>query len=577
MSILLISSTLLSLVALGFSVALCYRLRDWRLSFLSLFLLLVVVETFRPFLLNTGRGLANSIRLVDLLVGLFAVLAVLFLTRTLTREKQLSRQLLSFKTRIQTLLDNLPEVVWMATPDGRQMLLINAATRLMYGREPEAFYQNPNLWLEAVHSEDRSRVEASSRELATREFVELEYRIVRPDGSTCWILDRKTMIRNEAGNPLFLAGVAMDITRRVESEQRLALNQKLIMQAEEALNLGIWEWDLATDRMYWSKHVEPLFGLQAGQFKGTFQAFLDAVVPEYRSVIQKAIAASLEQKQPYQVTYAILTPEGQTRWQEARGFVIRNARGEAVRMLGLVMDITEQKQAEQELRRTEEQLHALAAHLLSVREEERTMIAREMHDELGQVLTALKMDLSLVLKELKRTPLPKSLLFLAQEVQGMMDIIDRTIHRVRHLITELRPEILDHLDLPAAVRWQVQEFCRRSHIPCHCTIEGDFTSLTQDCRLAVFRILQEGLTNIARHARASRAGVILTARDDHLNLTIEDNGQGIPAEKVYAKTSFGLLGMQERVLLFNGKLAIHSRLGKGTRLEVELPLQNTKA
>lgn len=231
----------------------------------------------------------------------------------------------------------------------------------------------------------------------------------------------------------------------------------------------------------------------------------------------------------------------------------------------LSREIAERRLAEQRVRDSEEKLRALAVHLISVREEERAHIAREIHDELGQVLTGLKMDVAWLAKRLH----DKALL---EKTDSMCQLVDATIHTVRKISTGLRPEVLDEMGLVAAIGWQATEFQKRTGVRCRTSLPAESTSFDRDLSTTTFRIFQEILTNVARHARATRVEVALSRTDDRLLLEVTDNGVGIPNGATSARTSLGLLGMQERALRLGGAVDISGSAGKGTRVSVSIPM-----
>ena len=222
-------------------------------------------------------------------------------------------------------------------------------------------------------------------------------------------------------------------------------------------------------------------------------------------------------------------------------------------------------------RTTHEQLRNLADHLQAVREEERTHIAREIHDEFGQALTALKMDLAWITSKL-----PQEGVVLRDKANSMSQLIDTTIQMVRRIATELRPGLLDDLGLTAAIEWQTQEFAERTGLKCDLQLGDEDIILERDLATAVFRIFQETLTNIARHAKATRVWVTLADKPDELVLIVRDNGQGITEAQVSRSTSLGLIGMRERVRTWNGKIKFQGIPGQGTSVTVHMPRDKTK-
>jgi PAS domain S-box-containing protein len=246
-------------------------------------------------------------------------------------------------------------------------------------------------------------------------------------------------------------------------------------------------------------------------------------------------------------------------------------RGEAV-VIGMIVDITERKRMETELRRSREQLRSLSAHLQQIREEERMRIARELHDELGGFLTVLKLDLASLCKE----PATGSASF-RQKIDSMSKAIVQAIGSVRRICSDLRPSVLDHIGLTAGIGWQVEEWQAKTGIRCTMRSAIDDESIDSGRATAAFRVLQEALTNVARHAHASSVQVQLWIADGRLRLEIHDDGCGIADRTVADATSLGLLGMKERVHSFGGSVEIRGAPACGTTVDVSIPLAEPPA
>jgi PAS domain S-box-containing protein len=233
----------------------------------------------------------------------------------------------------------------------------------------------------------------------------------------------------------------------------------------------------------------------------------------------------------------------------------------------VVRDVTQRKLGEQLLRESREQLRALSAHLLSAREEERTAIAREIHDEFGQALTGLKMDLSWL-----STRLPAGQPTLIEKAKAMSSLIDSMVKNVRRIAMELRPGLLDDLGILPAMEWYAHEFQARTGIQCQLTVRQADLQLDRDRATAVFRIFQEALTNVARHANATRVTARLKIVANVLVLEVEDNGTGIAERDLSSPTAFGLIGMRERALLLGGEVRIRGKPARGTIVTAKIPL-----
>jgi PAS domain S-box-containing protein len=234
-------------------------------------------------------------------------------------------------------------------------------------------------------------------------------------------------------------------------------------------------------------------------------------------------------------------------------------------------DITERKKAENALRASREQLRAFAGRLQATREEERTQIAREIHDELGGALTAMKIDSSLLARTVAKVRDKALKNSLQARIDEMTKLIDATTQNMRRIATGLRPGILDDLGLVAALEWQLTDFQKRTGVRCEFTPSADCADLDQNRATALFRMAQEALTNVARHAQATEVRVRLQENAGTILLEVEDNGVGIKAEEIRNTKSLGILGMRERALAFGGRVTITGRPGEGTTVAVESP------
>jgi PAS domain S-box-containing protein len=251
--------------------------------------------------------------------------------------------------------------------------------------------------------------------------------------------------------------------------------------------------------------------------------------------------------------------------------------------IGIGIDITERKRTEKELSTSHLQLRKLATRLQQIREEERLMIAREIHDEMGGGLTGLKMDLSWLLGKVGDADSCEERVVLMDRIHTSNALIDHMIRVVRRISTDLRPSVLDDLGLIAALEWQLSEFTSRTEIPHEFDTTFEYVNMEKDTAVAVFRIFQEALTNVVRHSRATKVAVFLREGerslfgDESLVLEIRDNGKGITKEEILNPESLGLLGMKERVLTFGGELSIRGELGGGTALVLQIPRKQGEA
>jgi PAS domain S-box-containing protein len=257
---------------------------------------------------------------------------------------------------------------------------------------------------------------------------------------------------------------------------------------------------------------------------------------------------------------------GTLRWFETIKSPIRDKAGRIIGTVGISRDISERKAAESELIKSRAQLRELSNYLQSVREAERARISRELHDELGQTLMALKMELGW-LKE--RLPVEPTML--RTRVDRLVQIVDHSVTDLQRIASDLRPMILDELGLVSAIQWLTQNFSERSPLSIELSFERTDVVYSKDVSTAAFRVVQEALTNIVRHSGAASASIVVRHFGDELQLEISDNGRGMDVTRSKGKR-LGLIGMSERVHMLGGSMEINSAPGCGTRISVRLPL-----
>lgn len=253
----------------------------------------------------------------------------------------------------------------------------------------------------------------------------------------------------------------------------------------------------------------------------------------------------------------------------AQDYVMKNDFNEKLLSKAIRYSI-ERKRAEEKMQQMNEELRSLSAHLLNIREEERARIAREIHDELGQQITGLKMDVSWLGKKLSGKDIPA---VVREKLSDMASLLDDTVHTVRKIASELRPSLLDDIGLVAALDWQSNEFKKRFGIPVLFVSQYEELKIETAIATGLFRIYQETLTNVARHARATKVESSLEMDDNNVTLTIIDNGKGFDASNIKNRKTLGLLGMKERAAIIGGILEIKSELKKGTTVTISVPVQ----
>jgi PAS domain S-box-containing protein len=398
--------------------------------------------------------------------------------------------------------------------------------------------------------------------LKEQRFSPYEFRIVTKDGRIKWIMETVMSITYKGKRAIL--GNSMDVTERKEAGRRLeeleALESSILDAIPQAV-VGLHErWiNFANNavKIIFGWHHEELIG------KSIRMIYRNE---EEADRIGDIFYSGLENQRTYETEFPCLCKDGREIICRMKASRI----GEKLRDKRIVVtfeDITAQKKAQEELERSRQDLRNLSVHLQSVREEESTRVARKIHDELGQSLTALQMDLSWL-----ENRLPVNSKNIREKTRSMSELVDATIESVQKITRELRPSLLDDLGLPAAIEWQAGDFQKRSGIRCQANILCDTDTISKDLATSIFRIFQETLTNIARHSKATQCKVSLTGNEKELCLEVTDNGIGITQWQVDDPRSFGMIGMRERAHLWGGTVHVRNAKPSGTTVRVMIPL-----
>lgn len=413
-------------------------------------------------------------------------------------------------------------------------------------------------YIDLTFEEDRpaSAAMAAQNWAGTLPKFQLAKRYLRKDGQTIWV---RITVSNSGEGETPEIGMAMveDITEQKRAEARLLEYERVVEGLHEIIAVldRDYRYLLANQAFlnYHGLRREQVVGRTAAEVLG--QEPFDAVIkPRVDECLQGRVVR-------YEMTFTY-SALGQ-RNLNATYFPIEGPAG-IDRIAVVLEDISERKKSERELQRSFQELQALNAQLQHVREEEGTRLARELHDRLGQALTAIKMDLASIKAESAQG-------MVSAKVVAVMNLVDETIHAVRRISTELRPGILDDLGLAAALEWAAEEFQSRTGIECRLDLADANLPVDAQRSTALFRIFQEALTNIARHAAATEVRVALNQEGGYLSLTIRDNGRGIDAERLSASGSLGILGMRERAVLLKGDFGIARLTEGGTIVSVRIP------
>jgi PAS domain S-box-containing protein len=369
------------------------------------------------------------------------------------------------------------------------------------------------------------------------------------------------------GEIIGITHISTDITEHKLIEERLRESELKFRTLTESTNSAIFIYQGKN-----IKYVNPAAQAMTGySYEELLQmSFWEIMHPDFQELVRERGLKRLKgESVPNRYELKILTKQNDIRWLDFTSSITEYA-GE-IAAFGTAFDITERVKAEDNVRSSREQLRHLSQRLQEIREEERTLIAREIHDELGQQLTGLKMDITMVEKKIADAEM-KNNAAVQKKLRQMKQLIDETIQTVRKISSELRPGILDDLGLVPAIEWQAKEFFERTGVRCALETSLEHLELQRNSSTTLFRILQESLTNVSRHANATRVKITLATENENVQLTIEDNGKGIPPEKIFESESLGLLGMRERAAALGGRVEIRSEKRKGTCVCVVLPI-----
>jgi len=357
---------------------------------------------------------------------------------------------------------------------------------------------------------------------------------------------------------------AVELAREMTKDLRAS--EASLAEAQHMARLGSWVLDPVTGGMSWTAETYRIFGMDRFDETPKQRDFLNRIHESDRARITAGLENCLASGTEFDTEHRITLYNGSVRWVHT---ICRLGNNGSTRLLrGTIMDVTERKQTMEALKRSQELLRELTAHQDRVKEDERKRIAREIHDELGQTLLALRIDVSMLDARTGRSH-PR----LNEKVRGALHHIDATVKTIRTIINNLRPAVLD-LGLNAAIEWQVAEFRRRTGIACDLHMAEQEFAVDDVRATSLFRILQESLTNVIRHAEATHVVIELYQEDNRLVMKITDNGVGIYPETRKSSNSFGLVGVEERIHALNGEFIITSAPGKGTTLTIYIPLEN---
>ncbi|MHB1024648.1 MAG: PAS domain-containing sensor histidine kinase [Desulfobacteria bacterium] len=527
--------------------------------------------------------------------------------RDITARKRMEEALQQSEALYRGIGESIDYGVWVCASDGRNTYASKSFLD-MVGITQE---QCSNFgWGEALHPDDAERTIAGWKEcVRTGDTWDIEHRFRGVDGRWHHVLARGVPIKNKQGEITNWAGINLNIAKRKMVEEELRRSEERLRRVARAGRIGLYEWNISGGIPYWSPETYELLGCEPEAAPG-LEEWIGRVHPGDRERVTRNVTVAMEHARtgergdPLRDEYRVVHRDGTEHWLEAttafdledgnlvmRGAVrdisgrkraevaLANANKEletrvedrtaelrkANKLLKKMID--EGKRSEERLTKSRERLRNLTGSLQSMIEEERARISREIHDELGQALTAMKLGLSVT----RRNLASDGHAGLSEKIHEIEQDASRVIRTIRRIATELRPGVLDELGVSAAIEWVVKDFQNRTGIGCEVTIKAGENISDPARATAIFRIVQESLTNIMRHASATQVKVKLEKKGHTLILEVRDNGVGIGEGRIFAPMSLGLTGIRERVRILGGQTEISGIPGEGTLVRVTLP------
>lgn len=416
------------------------------------------------------------------------------------------------------------------------------------------------------HPEDLSNLDAIIKNsIEKAEGFMYEHRIICNDGSIKYILGIAQVVLDENGNVESIKGTGQDITESKLNEIQIKESHNKIESLINTIDGIVWEADATTFQFtFISKKVEDILGYPSELWISENQFWADHIHPDDKNwAIEYCTRCTLE-KRVHDFEYRMIAKDGSNVWlRDIVTVIVEN--NKPVQLRGIMIDITANKLIENDLKESRDQLREISVHLENVREEERTKIAREIHDELGQQLTGLKMDIVWLSKKVNDDD-PR----LKIKFDDTLELVDSAVNSIRRIVAELRPNIIDDLGLNAAIEWHIKEFGEKLGIDVKYLNNFRDDEINFSISIGIYRILQEALSNITKHAKAKKVFIKIETVEKNVSLVVIDDGIGFDTTLKSVHLNFGLMGIKERSKMMNGTCLIQSGLDVGTNIEVKI-------
>jgi PAS domain S-box-containing protein len=467
---------------------------------------------------------------------------------------------------LRLVVDTIPAMAWSTRPDGVADFL-NQRWLDYTGLSLEQFLKEPT---RPIHPEDIPRVvEQWEADAAARRPYECEMRLRRADGEYRWFLVRTVPLLDGQGNVVKWYGTSTDIEDQKRANEALQQSEFDLAEAQRVARVGSWTLDIENNIAHWSDELYRIFDADTTIQEGTYEIFLSRVHPDDRTRVLQADAEAKANGKPFEMEYRIRTRTGQLKYIRETGYARTNSEGIVCGLYGTALDITEHKLAENALRDSGIQLQALSRRLVKLQESERKELARELHDRVGQSLTALNINLSILAATLPSQATDE----LRARLADSEALIESTVAAIRDVAAELRPPMLDEGGLMPALEWYARQVSGRTGVPIAVNGPTPVERPAPEIEIVLFRIAQEALNNVAKHAQASRVEIAVERSGSGYVMSVKDDGIGFDAaeDREARHTGLGMVTMRERAQAVDGSFEVQTFPGGGTQLTVRVP------
>lgn len=497
---------------------------------------------------------------------------LLFLTAftDITLLKKIQTELSVSHNDLNNIVSNSPIHIWKF--DGKSFIFANAVMLDFFGLNKSKNIDFA-LWKYSVHPDDTEDFnEVWNRSVFDKVEFDFEVRLKSKYNSYRSFWSHVVPVFDSNEEFVYFQGYNVDITDKLSSEKALLESEEKYRLIAENTSDAI----LLLDEKHYIQYASPVFlvhnNLQLPSSNSAALSYFHSIHPSDRDTIQLIIKQAIEShKEDVTYTYKVFGDNAAYLWKEDHVKFKYDSENNHKQTLIVSRDITERKRNESKIAEYQKDLKSYAGHLHAIREEERTNLAREIHDDMGQILVALKIEVGILKNELSKYPEFAQMQKSIDAFAKISTMVDNTIKTSRRIITGLRPDIIEILGFVDTVKAYINEFGERNKILATFSSNSGKTNLKSEVELSLFRILQEALTNVSRHSMADKVSVKLEVNEQKVMLIIKDNGIGFDVSENKKQESYGMIGMKERVFLLDGQLSINSSQGKGTEIIIEIP------